>query len=82
MEDLKKSFNNFNNSLYSLEYFFSSINFEKEEALNKVKKILKANNIEMSVSGCGCCDSAVVSFSYKGNKILDDMGNANFSTSD
>jgi hypothetical protein len=55
---------------------------EKKERLELVKKILKDNGIEMSVEGCGCCDSPCVTFIYKGEEILNDEGHCSFNTKD
>jgi hypothetical protein len=52
----------------------------KAEAIKRVIAILKSHDIEMTVSGCGCCGSPEVWFQYKGEVILDD-GDANFCTS-
>jgi hypothetical protein len=52
-----------------------------EERIKKVKEILKANDIEMSVGGCGCCGSPFFSFSYKGEVIVEEEDNFNFDTS-
>ena len=54
----------------------------KEEKLELVKNILKDNHIEMSVGGCGCCQSPWVSFTYKGEEILDEEDNCSFDTKD
>jgi len=51
-----------------------------EERIKKVKEILKANDIEMSVGGCGCCGSPFVSFSYKGEVIVEEEDDFNFDT--
>lgn len=53
-----------------------------EEQIKKVKEILKANDIEMSVNGCGCCGSPTVSFSYKGEVIIDEESDFKFDTYD
>ena len=45
---------------------------EKEENIAKVKAILKENNIEMDIGGCGCCDSPWVTFKHNGEEILDE----------
>ena len=48
----------------------------EHEALNikKIKEILSKQNIKLSIRGCGCCDSPVVTFEYKGEKIIEDAG--------
>jgi hypothetical protein len=43
----------------------------KQKQIEKMKKILKENGIEMKVGGCGCCGSPWVTFTYKGKKIID-----------
>jgi len=53
---------------------------EVEERIESIKEILKEHEIEMNVGGCGCCGSPWVSFSYKGDVILDDECGANFAT--
>lgn len=52
----------------------------KEEKIQAMIKILKACNINMSVSGCGCCGSPSVSFGIGDIKILDEADNINFNT--
>ena len=49
-----------------------------EEKIEKVKSILRAHGIKMSVGACGCCDSPWVSFEYAGEKITDRSENFNF----
>ena len=44
----------------------------KQEKIEQVKKILKENEIEMSVDGCGCCGSPWVKFVSKGEEIIDE----------
>lgn len=44
---------------------------EKAEQIEKVKQILRDNNISMSVIGCGCCVSPIVYFKYKDEIIVD-----------
>ena len=54
---------------------------ERVEGLKaRVTEILKSAGIEMSVWGCGCNDSPLVSFSLNGEVILDDEGDFNFNT--
>lgn len=43
---------------------------EKKKLAERVKEILKSHDIEMTVQGCGCCDSPEVSFKYKGEVIV------------
>lgn len=43
-----------------------------------IKLILKAAGIKMSVSGCGCCDSPVVTFEKDGVRFADGEGNFRF----
>lgn len=43
--------------------------------------ILKEHQISMGVSGCGCCGSPRVDFSYKGEQIVD-ANDCSFSTGD
>lgn len=52
----------------------------KQEQIEKMKKILKENGIEMQVSGCGCCGSPWVTFKYKGEEIIDDERDCEFDT--
>jgi hypothetical protein len=52
-----------------LEYYT-----EKEKSqvqIERAKKILKSHDIEMDIWGCGCCDTPVVKFTYKGEVIFD-----------
>ena len=51
-----------------------------EEQIKKVKEILKDNDIDMSVGGCGCCGSPFVSFSYKWVVIVEVVDYFNFDT--
>lgn len=53
---------------------------KNEERINRMIEILKENDIEMSVGGCGCCGSPWVTFIYKGEIIVDDINNCKFST--
>lgn len=46
---------------------------------NLMENILAENQIQMSVGGCGCCNSPWVSFSYKGHLIFEGE-NASFDT--
>jgi hypothetical protein len=62
--------------------FLNSNKMGIEERIKKVKEILKANDIEMSVGGCGCCGSPFVSFSYRGEVIVEDEDDFKFDTSD
>ncbi len=43
-------------------------------------EILKRNDIEMKVEGCGCCGSPWVTFKYKGEIVLLDVEELNFDT--
>lgn len=52
----------------------------EQKQIEKMKKILVENGIEMKVQGCGCCGSPWVSFSYKGRKIIKDMSDCVFNT--
>jgi hypothetical protein len=58
---------------------------EQEIAIDKMIQVLKSHDIEMSVLGCGCCDTPWVGFRYKGEIIInkgdvDMAGNCNFTT--
>ncbi len=44
---------------------------QKKLKLEEIKNILKNNNIELNVFGCGCCGSPEVEFKYKGETILE-----------
>lgn len=51
---------------------------EKHEDLKqRVKEILRQNNIKISIGGCGCCGSPWVSFEKDGVKIVDEIDNFN-----
>lgn len=54
-------------------------NEAKRTGLIRMISILKEHQISMSVGGCGCCGSPDVTFSYKGEEILD-ADCCNFST--
>ncbi len=43
-----------------------------------MKEILKGHDIAMTVWACGCCSSPQVTFTYKGETILDDEMDADF----
>lgn len=45
----------------------------------KVKEILAKHDIKMSVVACGCCGSPRVRFEYKGNTIVEDGYEFDFS---
>lgn len=48
--------------------------------VERMKQILKEAGISMSVNGCGCCGSPVVTFTYKGEQILDHEDDCSFGT--
>lgn len=48
----------------------------------KVKEILKEHNIKISIDGCGCCGSPIVSFEKDGIKIVDDAAHFNINMFD
>lgn len=53
----------------------------KKETMKKkeeVIKILASYDIEMSIGGCGCCNSPWVTFIHKGEKIADDVTDFGF----
>lgn len=52
----------------------------REAAKASMISILKSHGISMRVSGCGCCDSPSVSFSYGGEEIIVDEGMCGFDT--
>ena len=52
----------------------------KAKKIKKVKAILVELGITMSVDGCGCCGSPVVSFSYNGQNIVKSESNFIFDT--
>lgn len=45
----------------------------KEEVI----KLLKSKGIELSIDGCGCCQSPIVSIIIDGVKVVDDQSNYN-----
>lgn len=51
----------------------------REASIKRMIAILKEHQISMGVSGCGCCSSPSVTFSYKGELIID-AGDCSFDT--
>lgn len=51
-----------------------------QEEIKIIREILKKNEIEMSVEGCGCCGSPIVFFKYKNKVIVDYVEAFEFST--
>lgn len=51
-----------------------------EPSRQKMISILKKFDIKMKVDGCGCCGSPWVSFSYKGEIIIDHESGLDFDT--
>jgi hypothetical protein len=43
----------------------------EETAVDKIKRILTSHGIQMSVEGCGCCDSPTVTFIYNDEVIVE-----------
>jgi len=53
---------------------------DKEQKCKKeIREILDKYNIGLCISGCGCCGSPVVSFSYDGRQIVLQEDEFNFS---
>jgi len=42
-----------------------------------IKAILSSHDIKMNISGCGCCGSPTVSFSYRGDVIVQNADDFN-----
>lgn len=42
-----------------------------KKEIAKMIEILNQHNIELSIWGCGCCSSPMVSFKYKGEVVVD-----------
>lgn len=53
---------------------------KKIEVLQRILQILKYHKIDMTVEGCGCCDSPSVTFRYKDEIIANDEGHFSFTT--
>lgn len=55
---------------------------EKEEGIKKAVEILRSLGVELSVNGCGCCESPWVDMKFQGETILTEADNCNFNTED
>ena len=45
-----------------------------KQRIDKVVSVLKENDIEMVIRGCGCCMSPIVAMKYKGETVVEATG--------